>query len=350
MKSIDKPKQFAHDLCEWYRENKRDLPFRKSRDPYRIFLSELMLQQTQISTMLPYYERFIGRFPDVKSLADASLDEVLKYWEGLGYYSRARYIHESAQMIVREFDGQFPRELKTIESLKGVGRYTARAIHSIAYDEPSVAVDGNVMRVMSRVLLFDGEIKQTKNMRHIESILDNVIVHERPSDFTQALMELGALVCKKRPDCEVCPLKDKCFAYKLDKQDAYPVVSKAKPKTEHHYHVFVVRHQNRYLLRRRPSHGLLANMHEFPQYESSYETALETLQNEFSLSIAAVHSLGTQKHVFSHKVWTMQAYEVVLKRPVDGLVNLENYPNAMSKAHHKIIEKIKEKGLPPWNH
>ncbi len=347
MKTIENPKKFAHDLCDWYRDNKRDLPFRKSKDPYKIFLSELMLQQTQIATMIPYYERFIERFPTIKALAEANQDEVLKYWEGLGYYSRARYIHESAQMIMNTYDGIFPEALNDIEALKGVGRYTSRAIHSIAYDEPSVAVDGNVMRVMSRVLLFDEDIRKTKNMRLIEDTLKNVIVHEKPADFTQALMELGALVCKKSPLCEACPLKHHCFAYKQNRQNDYPVVSKLKDKTTHTFSVMIVRKGNCYILNQRPPKGLLANMYEFPQYETSKNNALKQLVKDYELVLDSVDTLGTITHIFTHKIWTMHVYAVNAENvPDNQIYALNTFPHAVSKAHLKIIDLLKEKNLP----
>ncbi len=346
MKPMNTPKKFAHDLCDWYRENKRDLPFRKSKDPYHIFVSELMLQQTQIKTMLPYYDRFIEKFPTIEALATAKSETVLKYWEGLGYYSRARYLHESANTIVNRFNGMFPSDLKDIEALKGVGRYTARAIHSIAYNQPSVAVDGNVMRVMSRVLLYDKDIRKTKHMREIESILKPVIIHETPSDFTQALMELGALVCKKTPECEKCPLKDKCFAYKENKQETYPVSSKLKAKTLHNFKTFVIHYNHHYLLTKRPSKGLLANMYEFPQFETSYLDAEIKVKNLSPSPVQSVNKLTTIKHVFTHKIWTMDVYEVVLTHPNETLVPLDAFPHAISKAHQKIIDAIKEKNLP----
>jgi len=346
MKKLKNPKKFAHDLCDWYKTNKRDLPFRHSKDPYHIFVSELMLQQTQIKTMLPYYYRFIEKFPTIKALATAKSETVLKYWEGLGYYSRARYLHESANKIVNEFNGTFPKNLKDIESLKGVGRYTARAIHSIAYNQPSVAVDGNVMRVMSRVLLYDKDIRKTKHMREIETILEPVIIHEDPSVFTQALMELGALICKKTPECEKCPLKDKCFAYKENKQANYPVSSKLKAKTQHNFTTFVIRYNDKYLLRKRPSKGLLANMYEFPQFESPFDDAVKHIATLTQSSIKAINPLTTINHIFTHKVWNMKVYEVVLDEPSTDLVSLNSFPRAISKAHQKIIDVIKEKNLP----
>ncbi len=341
--TLDNKEKFAHDLCSWFRSNKRTLPFRMDKDPYRIFVSELMLQQTQIDMMIPYYERFMKRFPTIRALARASIDEVMDMWAGLGYYRRARYLHESAQMIESEFGGVFPKDLKAIESLKGVGRYTARAIHSIAYGNPSVAVDGNVMRVMARILGYQKDIRKNAHMREIESLLEPVIIHEDPSDFTEALMEMGALICKKaNPLCEVCPLKPHCFAYKHNKQSELPVVSKRAKKSHEHYATFIVKNGPDIFLEKRPEGGLLGGLYGFIQYEGlSYETALEKLMNHYDFTVEKTEKLDAYKHVFTHKVWHMQAYLIHVKDSGNGFYNLESLP-AISNAHKKIIDDLKK--------
>lgn len=344
MKSIQYTKKFANELSNWYRENKRDLPFRKTSDPYKIFVSELMLQQTQVDTVIPYYLKFIERFPDVYALASAPVDEVLKLWEGLGYYRRARYIYDTAQMIVDEYQGVFPNQLKDIESLKGVGRYTARAIHSIAFNQPSAAVDGNVMRVMSRVMLYEKDIAKTKHMKEIESYVNNLIIHEVPSDFTQAMMELGATICTKNPRCEICPVNKYCFAYKQKEQNNYPKKSKLKAKTHEHFMVMIVRFTDQYLMIQRPKHGLLANMYEFPQFNTKDLSEAKALFNEqFNTKIVDETKVFSIEHVFTHKVWHLSIYEVSLES-YEGLplISLDNFPYAISKAHLKIIDLIKK--------
>lgn len=341
---MDNKEQFAHDLCNWFRLNKRTLPFRMDKDPYRIFVSELMLQQTQIDTMIPYYERFMERFPTVKALANASLDEVMELWAGLGYYRRAKYLHESAQMIEETFEGNFPRTLNDIESLKGVGRYTARAIHAIAYGEPSPAVDGNVMRVMARILGYEKDIRKTKHMKEIEQMLKPVIIHEDPSDFTEALMEIGALVCKKtNPLCESCPLKNHCFAYKQNKQTDLPVVSKRAKKQSLTYVTFIIRQGDSLYLEKRPEGGLLSGLYGFIQYEGlDFEEALKSLKRDYGFNPVNTATLGTFKHVFTHKVWHMHTYLIDIDNaPSQSMFKLDTLP-AISNAHLKLIESLKK--------
>ncbi len=339
MPNIQDPKKFAHDLTGWFRLNKRDLPFRMDKDPYRIFVSELMLQQTQIDTMIPYYERFMARFPNVKALADANLDEVMALWAGLGYYRRARFLHESARMIRDDFGGVFPSALKDIESLKGVGRYTARAIHSIAFGEPSPAVDGNVMRVMARVTGYDKDIKKNSHMREIESSLKNVIVHAHPGDFTEALMEIGALVCKKRPVCEACPLSAYCFAYEHNMQDSLPVVSRRAAKHEQHFHTFVIRSSDGFLLTKRPDTGLLGGMFAFPQYEGvSYDAARDSFEKDYGIRLENPESLGTVKHIFTHRVWHMRVLYMEISITGGQAFHPESKLESLPTAHGKIVK------------
>lgn len=342
--SIDRAK-FAHELAEWFRENKRDLPFRKTKDPYKIFLSELMLQQTQMDTVIPYYERFIKAYPTIIDLANASLDDVYKLWEGLGYYRRAKYIHETAKIIRDEYQGIFPSDLKSIRSLKGVGNYTAGAIHSIAFKKPTPAVDGNVMRVMSRVLMREDDIALPKHMKTMETILKDYIVHEDPSDFTEGMMELGALICQKTPKCASCPVKKHCLAYKHQATDRFPYKSKLKEKTNEHYFVCVLLDNEKALLRQRPNEGLLASMLEFPQYETNnLNDALSTFENEFNLKVDNASTVENPiKHIFTHKVWHMTIVYVKADHKHLELTPLNDLPKAMSKAHLKIIKTLKVK-------
>ncbi|MFW6285237.1 MAG: A/G-specific adenine glycosylase [Bacillota bacterium] len=344
MKTLDDPKNFAHDLVGWFRENKRDLPFRFDKDPYRIFVSELMLQQTQIDTMIPYYRRFMERFPTVSDLADAHIDEVMELWAGLGYYRRARYLHESAQIIRDEYNGIFPKDLNAIESLKGVGRYTARAIHSIAFNATSPAVDGNVMRVMTRILGYDGDIRKTKHMRAIEETLKPAIKEVNPGDFTESLMEVGALICKKsNPLCEDCPLNRYCFAYKHDKQSDFPVVSRAKAKTEHTYYTFVIENDEGFLLTKRPKRGLLAGLPAFPQYElKSFEEAARAFETDYGIPLDKAESLGTIKHVFSHRVWHMHVIHLKQKGLTHPAIEPKTKTEGLPTAHRKILDHLEK--------
>ncbi len=342
MISIINPKMFVHDLCTWYRANKRDLVFRHERDPYKIFISEMMLQQTQVVTMLPYYERFINAFPNVQSLAEADFSQVLKLWEGLGYYRRARYVHETAKMIVEVHHGVFPSDLASIRALKGVGRYTAGAIHSIAFDEPTPAVDGNVLRVVSRLTRMREAIDETKTVRKIETLLASWITYDTPSDFTQAMMELGALVCKKQPLCASCPVSNHCEAYKHEDVVAYPVQGKRLEKTVEHYHVFAVYDSNHhYLLRKRPDNGLLANMLEFPQYlTDSLDHAKAAFNDAYGNLCETVERTFTVKHTFTHKDWVMNVHVCKTTRSSSAFQALDKLRDAMSRAHLKIARKL----------
>lgn len=340
------PKMFAHELCDWYRIHHRKLPFRETSHAYNILVSELMLQQTQMDTVIPYYERFIERFPDVYALADASIDEVLKMWEGLGYYRRAKHLHETAKMLVAEYNGKFPEDFESIRKLKGVGDYTAGAIASIAFNKRVPAVDGNVIRVLSRILMFNDDVTKQKSIRFFKDTTENLIQYETPRDFTQAMMELGALVCKKKPECEVCPVKKHCLAFKEHKQTDFPIKKAKKTAIDEHYITFILEYQNQYVLVRRPQDGLLANLLAFPQYETSnLDDALTMLSKDLNVTISSVSFLGQVKHIFSHRKWHMNVYLGKLNTlPKNlSLYDLDNLNEAMSKAHFKVSELIKRK-------
>lgn len=340
---LDNPQKAAQLLMAWYEENKRDLPFRDIANPYFTWVSEIMLQQTQVETAVPYFNRFIARFETVCELARAEQDEVLKYWEGLGYYRRAKHLHESAQRICFEMDGVFPSDLATIESLKGVGRYIARAIHSIAFNQPSAAVDGNVLRVISRLTGYDQDLMKPAHARVVERVAQSMIEHAPPQDFTQALMELGATVCQKSPKCEICPMQSMCVAYQNDTQGELPVMVKRTKKTEKAYHVFVVTQGDHVFLVKRPDDGLLANLYTFPQYEGSLKAAISTFESTFALQIKSHAPLFTLDHIFSHQVWHLSVHRVTLEDASSlSFVSLTNFPYAIAKAHLKIIDQLKE--------
>ena len=339
---LKNPKHAANSLMDWYHVHKRDLPFRGIDNPYFTWVSEIMLQQTQVDTAVPYFTRFIKRFDTVCELANASEDEVLKYWEGLGYYRRAKHLHESAKRICFEMDGVFPRDLKTIESLKGVGRYIARAIHSIAFNQPSAAVDGNVLRVISRLTGYDQDLMKPANARVVEGVAQSMIEHATPRDFTQALMELGATVCQKSPKCEACPMQSMCVAYQTNTQGELPVMLKNTKKTEKTYHVFVTTHENKVFLVKRPDKGLLANLYTFPQYEGDLKSALNAFESEFKLNVMAHDEALKLDHIFSHQVWHLVVHRVELKdNSALSFVSLTDFPYAIAKAHLKIIDQLK---------
>ena len=340
------PKKFAHELCDWYRIHHRKLPFRETSHPYNILVSELMLQQTQMDTVIPYYERFIERFPDFFALANASISDVLKMWEGLGYYRRAKHLHETAKMIMFEHNGDFPKDYEAIRNLKGVGDYTAGAIASIAFNQKVPAVDGNVIRVLSRVLMFNDDVSKQKSINFFKAKTEALIQYEVPRDFTQAMMELGALICKKKPECELCPVKNHCLAFKAHKQTDYPIKKAKKTVIDEQYITFVLEYQNHYVLIRRPQDGLLANLLAFPQYlTSNVDEAIVMINKELNLAISTVSYIGHVKHIFSHKKWHMDVYFAKLDTLYNSLklYDLNNLDEAMSKAHYKVSELIKRK-------
>lgn len=344
--SID---HFVGDLLNWFDAYKRDLPWRRDPKPYHVWISEIMLQQTQVNTVIPYYENFLRRFPTIKELAEAEEEQVLKAWEGLGYYSRARNIHHTAKTIIEEFDGHFPQNYEDVIKLKGIGSYTAGAILSMAFGQKQTAVDGNVMRVMSRVLLSYEDIAKEKTKKGFEAIMEEVVPVDRPGAFNQSLMDLGATICTpKSPRCFSCPVQKHCRAYKEGVPSLLPVkTSKTKQKVIPLVTGVIEDKEGRYLLRKRPSEGLLANMWEFVQLEATtVEDFQESLHYTYDLKVDEGISLGEIKHVFSHLIWIMNLYlfkNVKIKKiPEDfqwmTLDEIQQVP--ISTAHKKVFEQL----------
>lgn len=309
-----KGSEMAGALLDWYTERLRDLPWRRTRDPYHIWVSEIMLQQTRVETVIPYYRRWIEQFPTLTALAEAPQERVLKAWEGLGYYARARNLHMAARAVTEQFGGQVPDDPASVLGLPGVGPYTAGAILSLAFGRPEPAVDGNVMRVLSRLFLIRDEITRPATRQAMESLIREWIPEERPAEFNQALMELGALICKPTsPQCDHCPLVGHCVARAQGCQAALPVKAKARAPRPVQVVAGVIWHQERFLLVRRPPDGLLGGLWEFPGGERpaalSWERALHLLLLErcgIRLEIEA--HLCSIRHVFSHLTWDLRAY------------------------------------------
>ncbi|OMF24682.1 A/G-specific adenine glycosylase [Paenibacillus sp. FSL H8-0259] len=319
---------FSRNLLEWYHGQKRDLPWRRHRNPYYIWISEIMLQQTRVDTVIPYFNRFIERFPTVESLADAPEEDVLKCWEGLGYYSRARNLQHAAKQVKEEYGGQVPNDRDAVFGLKGVGPYTAGAILSIAFNRPEPAVDGNVMRVLSRYFLIEDDIAKGPTRVKMERLAAELIPEGEASHFNQALMELGALICTpKSPRCLPCPVMEHCSARLAGCETSLPVKTKAKPPRPEERLAALIEgrggHAGRVLIRQRPSSGLLARMWELPHWpappaEGGASAALlpETAAQDRlrrSLLQAGIfarpegHWMAAE-HTFSHIVWTLQVY------------------------------------------
>ncbi len=340
---INDPKKFAKKLCDWYEREKRALPFRLTRDPYAILVAETMLQQTRMETVVDYYERFLAVFPTVESLARADADEVMKLWEGLGYYRRAQNLHKTAQLIVSDHGGSFPTDPESLRSLPGIGDYTAAALAAIAFGKRTPAVDGNVMRIMARIAGIADDPDKTRVRRRVRDMLAGPMAHADPRTFTEALMELGALVCKRRPLCERCPLADYCFAYKQDKVDAFPVVGAKKAKPTEDFRTFVVKNEQGVLLEKRTDRGLLAGLYTLPQYGKDLDGALEDLQKDFGIRTGDIRFLGTFTHAFTHKVWRMEAFLVETDTARGGFHDVKDMTVAIARAHGKILDVLKEK-------
>jgi len=309
--------QFQEKLLHWYKENKRRLPWRETSDPYNIWLSEIMLQQTQVSTVIDYYLEFISKFNAFEALSKANEEEILKLWEGLGYYSRARRLIPCAQKVVHEFNGAFPKTYKEALTLPGIGPYTAGAILSIAYNQKVAAVDGNVKRVYARLEGLRMDISAYNSKKKMKTIVEETLP-DNCRDFNQALMELGALICTpKNPKCEICPIKDNCVAFKDNLQGELPIKLKKIKKKSKEIYVFMIKHKGHVLLIKRPNKGLLGGLWGFP-IESKVKTPdlknhFKTLLKEkYTLDLIDFKFIQKKKHVFTHLTWHMHHYEITV--------------------------------------
>lgn len=311
---------FRENLLLWYKENSRALPWRKDRDPYKILISELMLQQTGAETAIPYFIRFTGEIPDIHALAAADDGRLLKLWQGLGYYGRALRLGKAARLIVSEYGGRIPSSLTGLLSLPGVGPYTAGAVASIAFGLPVPAVDGNVLRIAARLTASREDIAGPKAKKQAEELIGLLISPDSPGDFNQALMDLGALVCLPGafPACKRCPVGFACEAYRLGIAGVIPVRSRKKARGTEERTVLVVSADGRYALRKRKETGLLAGLWEFPNLAGSLtkEQCRDYLLS-LGLTFGEIKPLGTAKHVFSHLEWEMTGYLAVAGKTAD---------------------------------
>jgi A/G-specific adenine glycosylase len=336
--------RFRENLLSWYDNNKRVLPWRDDPSPYKVWISEIMLQQTKVSTVIPYFNRFIERIKSVNELAEIEEDTLLKLWEGLGYYSRARNLKKAAQEIVQKHNSVLPNNEKELEELKGIGNYTSGAILSIAFNKRYTAVDGNVLRVFARLNNIKDDIKQKEIKASIKEQVKSLLPKNRVGDFNQALMEIGATVCLPNgtPYCEICPLKEMCKAYKKGTQKEIPIKRKKKQTPTKDITVLLVKHRDKYIIEKRPSTGLLANMYQFPIVEEHLDIKdIELLHID---NIKEIKQLNNSKHIFSHLKWNMKAYEITLQNRTNGLfaskeeiLNKYSIPTAF-KEYKKYIE------------
>lgn len=330
--------RIAPPLLAWYDENRRILPWREKPEPYRVWVSEIMLQQTRVEAVKPYFARFMEHLPDVESLAAVEEDELLKLWEGLGYYSRARNLKAAAQQIVEQHGGKMPSEYHDLIKLKGIGSYTAGAISSIAFGHPVPAVDGNVLRVIMRLLADDSDISEASVRKRVEEDLKPVMPKDRPGDFNQALMELGATVCLPNgaPKCAECPWKTFCRAGIEESWQQYPKKAVKKPRTVEYRTILVIRDGHRAVIRRRPNKGLLAGMYEFPSLlgKASLDEVKDWLSAQ-GVCAVRIEKLPESKHIFTHKEWHMTGYMVL----VDGLEPMHKDSSLMFVETQETEEK-----------
>lgn len=305
--------QIGEPLLKWYDSGRRILPWRENPQPYHVWLSEIMLQQTRVEAVKPYFDNFIANAPDIRALAKMEEDKLVKLWEGLGYYNRVRNLQKAAKIIMDEYGGTMPSEYENLIKLPGIGSYTAGAIASIAYGKPVPAVDGNVLRVLARLRLDGDDILAQKTKSRVEKELQEIIPSDRPGDFNQALMELGAMVClpNGEPKCGECPWGAICQAHCLGKIAEYPKKKAKKARKIEEKTVLVIQDGEKAAFRKRPKKGLLAGMYEFPMLEG-YRTEEEVLKElkHIGLKVLHIKSIGEAKHIFSHKEWHMAGYAV----------------------------------------
>ncbi len=348
--------QFHRRLLRWYSAHRRPLPWRappgRRPNPYHVLVSELMLQQTQAATVAPYFTRFLAAFPSVGALAAANPQEVLRLWQGLGYYSRARHLHRSAQIVVQQYGGKIPDQVDALLELPGVGRYTAGAIASLAYQRPAPILDGNVLRVLCRL---DG-IADDPRSRHVQERLwaraEQILPTKNVGDFNSALMELGATLCTPRtPKCLNCPVRSHCCAYHQGVQDRIPLPRKRRPTPLHRRRVFCIEDRGRWLIEQRPPRGRWAGMWQFvtiPASDASPHAPAKIA--ELSLAIGPLRPLGTLRHALTHRRYEFEVFACRAKTPLfsqakgerrwAALDELADYP--LPRPHVKIAQWLQK--------
>lgn len=315
---------FSHQILTWYRENPRDLPWRGTDDPYKIWLSEIILQQTRVAQGLPYYYAFVAAYPTVKDLALAPEEEVLRLWQGLGYYSRARNLHACAKSIWFEMSGKFPNTYDKLLKLKGVGSYTASAIASFAYGEVKAVVDGNVFRVLARYFGIETDIASSRAKKEFEALANQIIPKDHPGEFNQAMMDFGARLCTpKNPDCQSCPFKTSCFARLHNMVSDLPVkINKVKIK-ERHFHYYVIKCGSSWVWKKRTSGDIWEGLHDFPQVESNEGLPAPTMDIPSTLKEETQLLPKNYRHILSHQRLNAVFSEVEIKE--ENFEELENW-------------------------
>ena len=312
----------AEPLLAWYDKNKRDLPWRGTRDPYKVWVSEIMLQQTRVAAVLPYYRRWMEELPTTADLAAVEEDRLMKLWQGLGYYSRARNLQKAAQTIMTDHGGRFPDTYEALVKLPGVGDYTAGAVASIAFDRPVPAVDGNVLRVAARVADIRENIMDTKVRKSFRARMEAAMPQDRPGEYNQALMDLGATVClpNGRPDCGQCPLSELCEAHRLGVEEELPLRAKKAPRRVEEMTVYLLVRSGEIALRKRPKSGLLAGLWEFPHVPGAHSEAEAGKAVEgWGLTAMDWQKKIMARHIFTHVEWHMTGYLLTVRGECPGL-------------------------------
>ncbi|MFN3928812.1 MAG: A/G-specific adenine glycosylase [Thermoflexus sp.] len=348
--------ELVEALLRWYAANRRDLPWRRRRDPYAIWVAEVMLQQTRVETTVPYYERFLARFPNVQELAAAPLEEVLKAWEGLGYYARARHLHRAARLLMEKYGGTFPQTFKEWRRLPGVGPYIAAAVLSIAFGQDLPAIDGNAIRVLTRLAAVEEDPRRPAGRRRLQALAEQLLPPGRAGDFNQALMDLGATLCTpKAPRCSECPVRMFCAAFRQGKPEAFPV--RAPRRRLPHYDVTagIIQDGDRVLIAQRPPQGMLGGLWEFPGGKVEPGEDLEDclkreLQEELGIEVEVEEQVMTIRHTYTHMRITLHVFRC---RWIGGtpqpigcadvrwvpIAELERYP--FPNTDRKIVERLR---------
>jgi len=316
-------KNVTDRILGFYQQNKRDLPWRNIENPYYTLVSEIMLQQTRVDTVIPYFLRFVDKLPKIEDLANISEDELMKLWQGLGYYRRAKNLQNAAKMVMSDFNGEIPSTYQELMLLPGIGDYTAKAILSIAFHQKAVAVDGNVLRVFTRYYGIYDDITSDKTKPIIEEKVSELFPNHHQSDFMQALMEIGAIIClpNGEPKCGLCPLKEECFAYNNNQINQLPVKSKKDKQRIEQKTVFIIRYQESIWIQKREEKGLLSSLWELPNTDGHLDTNQATqFLYHLGLNDFTINPGKDKKHIFTHIIWEMKSYNIDLLTSNDHMI------------------------------